>query len=108
MNITPKDVVEKMISNGTDFIHNGYINTGIIINVKDESKYVITVTDETNTIARGNSTFTYMGSSYYGYSYKTCNAAVGSETHPELPNGWTSQTNNNYKNFLKVREITQQ
>ena len=108
LNITPKDVVEKMISNGTDFIHNGYINTGIIINVKDESKYVITVTDETNTIARGNSTFTYMGSSYYGYSYKTCNAAVGSETHPELPNGWTSQTNNNYKNFLKVREITQQ
>lgn len=107
-------VVELMLANGTEFIHTNeagtqYINTGIIIAVKNESNYVITVNDNREDgLKKASNLFSYKSwgttYNYRGYSYKTCNSKVGSAEHPFLPENWTSQTNNNYKNFLKVRE----
>ena len=104
-----------MFDYGTDYIHTNaagtqYINTGIVVNYKDKSTYVITVTDETaDPVKCENTDFSYSGSKYYAYSYKTCNKAVGTETHPELPSGWTSQVDSNgycvnYNNFLNDRK----
>ena len=107
-------VVELMLANGAEFIHTNedntqYINTGIIIAVKDESKYVVTVNDNREDgLKKASNLFSYKflftTYKYRGYSYKACESEVGTATHPFLPENWTSQTNNNYKNFLTVRE----